>query len=85
MENTLLGTDNDKIWPQGAGDYVLDEDPEATQINGAHMVGAVGTSKDNMAEEDAMTHDPNVAVHTLESSSSSISDLDAVFNDEVGR
>ena len=45
------------------------------------MDGAVGND-DNMDEEDAMTDDANDEVLQLELSSSSLSDLDLLFNDD---
>ena len=82
MGITLDGAGDDKISPQGAGDYALNDDPQATQIDGAHMDGVVGSDDDNMDEEDAMTDDANDEVLELGSSSSSFWNLDVVFNDD---
>ena len=74
------GADDDNISPQGAGDYVLNDDPEATQIDGAHMDGAVRSDDDNMDEEDARRDDANDEVLELEPSPSSLWDCNYEAN-----
>ena len=58
----------------------MNNDLEATQIDGAHMDGAVGSDYDNMDEEEAMADDANDEVLELASSLASLWNLNVVFN-----